>query len=97
MRITADRLAQADYQKGSVPITWTSGTAGTWVEVSVTFPAAFASIPTVQVTPQGNIPSVGGNTTLQWGVSGVTTTGCVIRAMRSTAFTNQPFGWTAHA
>ncbi|MER6191768.1 hypothetical protein [Streptomyces cyaneofuscatus] len=83
------------YQRGSVPITWTSGTAGTWVEVPVTFPTPFASVPTVIVTPQGNIPSVGGTTALQWGVSGATTTGCVVRAMRSTAFTGQPFGWVA--
>lgn len=95
-RITAERLAQADYQKGSAPITWTGGTAGTWQQVDVTFPVPFPSVPIVQVTPQGNIPSVGGSTTLQWGVSGVTTTGCSIRAMRSTAFTAQPFGWTAH-
>ncbi|MGQ4351991.1 hypothetical protein [Streptomyces drozdowiczii] len=83
------------YQQGSVPVTWTSGTAGTWVQVDVTFPTPFASIPNVHATPQGNIPAVGGNTTLMWGVSGVSTTGFSLRAMRSTAFTGQPFAWNA--
>ncbi|MGW9299429.1 hypothetical protein ACWHA3_01200 [Streptomyces cyaneofuscatus] len=83
------------YQTGSVSMTWTSGTAGQWVEQSVTFPTPFASTPTVHVTPQASIPSVGGTTTLMWGVAGVTTTGCVVRALRSTAFSGQPFAWTA--
>ncbi|MGC5400216.1 hypothetical protein ACPXCP_31305 [Streptomyces sp. DT20] len=83
------------YQKGSVDITWTAGTAGTWVQVDVTFPDPFASVPVVQVTPQASAPSVGGTTTVMWGVSGVTTTGFSIRALRSTAFTGQPFGWVA--
>ncbi|MGA5472520.1 hypothetical protein ACPCUK_27575 [Streptomyces arboris] len=97
MRITADRLAVKDYQKGSVPVTWTGGTAGTWVQVDVTFPTPFASVPVVNATPQGSIPSVGGTTTLMWGVSGVTAAGFSLRALRSTAFTGQPFAWTAHA
>ncbi|MEU3203578.1 H-type lectin domain-containing protein [Streptomyces cyaneofuscatus] len=96
-RITAERLAQADYQKGTADVTWTGGTAGTWVQVDVTFPEPFDSVPVVTVTPQANAPSVGGTTTLMWAVSGVTTTGFSIRAFRSTAFTGQPFGWAAHA
>ncbi|MEU0306866.1 hypothetical protein [Streptomyces cyaneofuscatus] len=95
-RITAERLSQADYQKGTVPVTWTGGTAGTWVQVDVTFTTPFPSVPVVVATPQASIPSVGGTTTLMWGVSGVTTTGFSLRALRSTAFTGQPFGWTAH-
>ncbi|MEE4491620.1 hypothetical protein [Streptomyces sp. BE230] len=83
------------YQNGSVNVTWSSGTAGTWVQVDVTFPQPFASVPVVQVTPQASAPSVGGTTTVMWGVSGVTTTGFSLRALRSTAFTGQPFGWTA--
>ncbi|MFJ3590144.1 hypothetical protein ACIQUY_31990 [Streptomyces sp. NPDC090231] len=83
------------YQSGSVNVTWTSGTAGTWVQVDVTFPAAFASTPTVHVTPQASAPSVGGTTSVMWGVSGVTSSGFSLRALRSTAFTGQPFGWTA--
>ncbi|WP_406735347.1 hypothetical protein OG508_28040 [Streptomyces sp. NBC_01108] len=83
------------YQTGTVSITWTSGTAGTWVQVDVTFPTPFASTPVVQVTPQASAPSVGGTTTVMWGVSGVTTAGFSVRALRSTAFTGQPFGWTA--
>ncbi|MGK3093785.1 hypothetical protein ACG93S_28745 [Streptomyces sp. WAC01490] len=95
MTITEDRLSTSDEQKGTAPVTWTSATAGTWQQVDVTFPVPFASVPIVQVTPQGNIPSVGGSTTLMWGVSGVTTTGFSLRALRSTAFSGQPFGWTA--
>ncbi|MEU0157929.1 hypothetical protein ABZ154_03550 [Streptomyces sp. NPDC006261] len=83
------------YQQGSVPVTWTSGTAGTWVQVDVTFPSPFASVPNVHATPQAAIPSVGGTTTLMWGVSGVSTTGFSLRALRSTSFTGQPFAWTA--
>ncbi|MFJ8761078.1 hypothetical protein [Streptomyces cyaneofuscatus] len=97
MTITEDRLSAPDYQKGSVPVTWTSATAGTWVQVDVVFPAPFASVPVVQVTPQANAPAVGGTTVVMSAVAGVTTTGFSIRAFRSTAFAGQPFGWTAHA
>ncbi|MFF9124351.1 hypothetical protein ACF09J_13755 [Streptomyces sp. NPDC014889] len=83
------------YQQGTVSVTWTSGTAGTWVQVDVTFPQPFASTPVVHVTPQASAPSVGGTTTLMYAVSGVSTTGFSVRAFRSTAFTGQPFGWTA--
>ncbi|HEX5596105.1 MAG TPA: H-type lectin domain-containing protein [Micromonosporaceae bacterium] len=83
------------YQNGTASLTWTTATAGTWVQVDVTFPQPFASTPIVHVTPQANAPAVGGTTTLMYAVSGVTTTGFSVRAYRSTAFSGQPFGWTA--
>ncbi|MYS34938.1 hypothetical protein K388_01938 [Streptomyces sp. KhCrAH-43] len=96
MRITAERLAARDDQSGIALVTWTSGTAGQWVEVSVTFPLPYPSAPTVvQVTPQSSIPAVGGSTTLMWGASGVSATGFTLRAFRSTAISNQQFGWSA--
>jgi hypothetical protein len=83
------------WQRGSVDFTWTSGTAGQWLQVAVTFPQAFSSVPTVHLTPQGNSPAVGGSTTIMCQVTAVTTTGFTACAFRSTAFTGMPFGWTA--
>lgn len=83
------------YQTGSVSFTWSSGTAGTWLQVAVTFPQPFASTPVVHLTPQGNAPAVGGSTTIMFQVTAVTTTGFTACAFRSTAFTGMPFGWTA--
>lgn len=83
------------YQTGSVNFTWTSGTAGQWVQVAVTFAQQFASTPTVHLTPQGNAPAAGGATTIMFQVTAVTTTGFTACALRSTAFTGMPFGWTA--
>lgn len=94
MRITAERLAARDDQKGVALVTWTSGTAGQWVEVAVTFPVPYPSAPSVvQVLPLTSIPAVGGSTTLMWGASGVSATGFYLRAFRSTAISNQQFGW----
>ncbi|MGC5398089.1 H-type lectin domain-containing protein [Streptomyces sp. DT20] len=95
MRIDAERLAARNDQLGTVSLTWTSSTAGTWVQADVVFPTPFTSVPVVNVTPQSNAPSVGGTTTMMYQVSGVTTTGFSIRALRSTEFAGQPFGWTA--
>ena len=95
MKITAGRLAARHYQEGTVLVTWTSSTAGQWVQANVTFPEPFATVPIVQVTPQANAPSVGGTTTVMSQATGVSTTGFSVRALRSTAFTDQPFGWYA--
>ncbi len=82
-------------QSGSVSFTWSAGTAGSWLQTAVTFPQAFSVTPTVHLTPQANAPAVGGNTVIMSQVTAVTTTGFTACAYRSTAFTGQPFGWTA--
>lgn len=83
------------YQQGTVTLTWTSSTAGQWVQADVVYPQPFSRTPIVHVTPQDNAPAVGGTTTVMFQATGVTATGFSIRALRSTAFSNQPFGWTA--
>lgn len=82
-------------QTGTVNMTWSAGTAGQWVQVPVTFPQPFASTPVVQITPQNNAPAIGGNTLMMFQVTGVTNSGFTACGLRGTAFTNQPFGWTA--
>lgn len=86
-------LSANNIQKGIVNITTV---AGAWTEVSLTFPKAFASTPVVTVTSNNNAPTAGGTTQLEYAVTGITTTGCLIRVLRATAIT-MGIGWIAIA
>lgn len=68
---------------------------GSWIEVAVSFPFTFNSVPVVTATPNAGAPAAGvSSTTLMWAVTGVTASGFLLRVSRSsTALTT--FGWTA--
>jgi hypothetical protein len=86
-------LTAGNIQRGTTAITTV---ANQWVEVAVTFPAAFSSTPVVTATGNNNAPAVGGTTTLYDAVTAVTTTGFTLRVFRGTAITMN-YGWIAIA
>lgn len=83
------------YQQGTVSLTWTSSTAGQWIQSDITFPQPFSREPIIQVSPQSAAPAVGGHTVVMCQPTFISTTGFSIRAYRETAITDQVFGWTA--
>lgn len=98
MRVVGDldvtgTFTAANIQTGTASVTTV---AGTWVQVTVTFANAFLTAPVVTVTGNDNAPAVGGTTTLMHAVTTISTTGFVLRVLRSTAIT-MGFGWIAIA
>lgn len=79
-------------QTGSATTPTSGGTTGTWTAVSVTFPKAFASIPTVVATPVSSVSS--GGTELNWSVASVSTMAFELRSRRTTDSVTT-FGWIA--
>jgi hypothetical protein len=67
-----------------------------WVEVDVTFPHAFNSVPQVFVMGNNQGPAVGSSANLEYAVTVITTTGCAIRVMRGTVSTMN-IAWLAIA
>lgn len=79
-------------QTGSATTPTSGGTTGTWTAVSVTFPKAFSSTPTVVATPISSVSS--GGTELNWSVASVSTMAFELRSRRTTDSVTT-FGWIA--
>ncbi|MEU9560347.1 H-type lectin domain-containing protein [Streptomyces fumanus] len=69
-------------QRGEATTPASGGTAGTWTEVTVTFPQPFAAKPTVTATPISAVSA--GSTEINWSVASVSTTSFDLRCRRTT-------------